>query len=208
MMGYLARILVGDMKPRFKRVCFRIHTEYQWGCGWTRNGANASFEKAMARAFADAEWAVTFPTKGSGSCVTVRKFGQYLYLHPMEVTGYLLPDCISEVAEILASIDKEIVFGVDEVRLDDDVYALSDADVVLLFTEHKREIWDAIAPKIAQVDPKQLRGYVFDELLEDAVIPRNNESCGGVLSSNMVEYAMLCNEATTLLTIWKLYAKP
>ncbi len=202
-LGKIAQILVDDIEPQFKRVRFTLSTDYQWGSGWDNYLSKEAFDDAMCSCFGSNGWNVREPEESSG-CVTVRKYdGQYLYLHPMEITGYIRPDALSELNDILSEVSEDIIHSHDGGKLGEDVYALSDCDVARLFSEHKAEIWDEISPFVNKTDPKYLNNDIFDKLLPEAVIPRNNESSGVGYFSSMIEYGMLINEAASILEMQK-----
>ncbi len=197
-LGKIAKILVGDLEPEFKRFRIGLTTDYEWGSGWPNHLSSVAFDNVMYKFFSSNGWHVREP-EDSGGCITARKHGQYLYLHPMEISGYIRPENLTELRDIVSLVGENIIHSHDEGRLGEDVYALSDCAVVRLFADHKKEIWEALEPLVNENDPKYLNNHIFDELLEDTVIPRNDELSGICLSSASIEYGMLVNEAATLL---------
>ncbi len=201
-LGKIAEILVDGLEPQFKRVRFNLSTDYQWGSGWDNLHSNEVFTDAMRSCFGSNGWNVRGP-EDSG-CVTVRTFdGQYLYIHPMEITGYIRSDALPEINDILSEVSEDIIHSHDGGKLGEDVYALNDCDVARLFSKHKAEIWDEISPVVNETDPKYLNNTIFDKLLPEAVIPRNDESAGVGYFSSMIEYGLLINEAASILEMQK-----
>ncbi len=199
-LGKIAKILVGDRKPAFRRVRFNLVTDYKMGSGWGFAGrfASANFRDAMVNFFGSNGWAVRLP-EDSYTCVTVRKNGQYLYLHPMEITGYIKEESLEELRTILSFVPEDVLHGFDEGRLGEEVYSLSDGDIVNLFREHKAEIWSILSSALAKHEGKPIEWVVWDYVSSEAIIPRDNETSGGGRSSSDIENVLLINEAASLL---------
>jgi len=89
----------------YKRVYIGIHGDYQMGTGWNRQQANA-FHTEVHNKLRSYGFTVNEPNDNSGSCAELSKgykFDKtYLYLHPMEFTGYLKDEDCEKVLSALS----------------------------------------------------------------------------------------------------------
>ncbi len=195
----IAKIITEDMVPKFRRVRINIHTAYQWGPGWTGNVAlNArAFAYAIRQAFTSAGWNVVAPDIFC-SALEAYSHGQYLYLHPMEITGYICEKSLEEVRNILLTVNKEIIYSVDEGTFYEGVYDITDSDVLRAFWNHKDEVWKIIKETVAKHPNATKESLVWNYLYPQAAIPRANKEGGLILSSSNIEYIYLLNEVDSI----------
>ena len=86
---------------KYKDIHFRIDSGYQFGRGFDET-KSAAFNEEITKLFIDAGWSVKQPTS-RGTCATVNKEKNRLYLHPTDVSGELETTLIPEVENILSN---------------------------------------------------------------------------------------------------------
>ena len=121
----------------YKRVRIPIITSYVWGSGWPNTQDGYKFDAEVRNALEKAGFEVN-EAKDSSSCLFIReKDGPYLYLHPMEFTGYLTDKQVFRVLEALDSVDS--ITGVGDV-VAEDVYKISDSAYRGFLMRHVKKI--------------------------------------------------------------------
>lgn len=88
----------------YRKVYFRIRTNC-YNSGWSSDADRAVFKEESRRLFQDLGWAVTLGS--NGSCDTVAKDRQDLYLHPSSFSGVLEEAIIHHPAPARATVKSE-----------------------------------------------------------------------------------------------------
>ena len=110
----------------YRKVYIRIASSYRYDTGWPDEGAEDAFLAESRRLFQGAGWELHPGRPGSGTCDTVTKGLQELYLHPMEFSGVIREEEIPAVREVLSPAECFHCQGVDcyekYMELSDEVY--------------------------------------------------------------------------------------
>lgn len=127
----------------YRKVYFRIDSDYKWDIGFSSDAEKLRFHQEAADLFRSTGWEIK---PRSRDCIsnTVVKGVQNLYLHPMEFSGVISEDEISQIEALLAVATSFRCRGTDryEKFLD-----MSD-DAYMEYLESKRiEITAAILEK-------------------------------------------------------------
>ena len=188
-MTELKSILFNGIKPSFKAVHIQINAGYVWGKGWTVD--STPFESEIATLFDNNDWNLSFPEKGSGCCIKAYKKGQYLYLHPMCIEGYIDPKNETEITMMLKDAT---TFKVNQLYYSGDVYDMADSSIISLYNEHVEKV-----NKLILLFFKEKRRFndVFDILYKDSKVARKGELY--VMSSCDVQYQALELMVRTLI---------
>ena len=88
----------------YRKVYIRIASSYRYDTGWPDEGAEDAFLAESRRLFQGAGWELHPGRPGSGTCDTVTKGLQELYLHPMEFSGVIREEEIPAVREVLSPV--------------------------------------------------------------------------------------------------------
>lgn len=80
---------------KYVHAYFRIEAGYEWGRGMSQDAAT-SFDKKLSAMFAPLGFS---PVQSdiSGGCVTMHRGKESLYCHPMDLSGYILPESIPAI---------------------------------------------------------------------------------------------------------------
>ncbi len=90
------------MDKTYQEVYFYLDSQYKHGRGWLSQTAAMEFHDEIDRLFTEAGWEIREDSRsGYGSCDSALKEKQELYLHPMMVSGVLLPEEIPSVEAVL-----------------------------------------------------------------------------------------------------------
>lgn len=122
----------------YRKVRIGIDSAYKWGQGWTHQDAEV-FHVQVINGLFDAGFTIK-SEKHSGSSPSIIGKNQfdptYLYLHPMEFTGYMKTEDVKKVLEVLNSCDCVSVYKTEL----GDVYELSDVEYGKILAKHSAEI--------------------------------------------------------------------
>lgn len=121
----------------YRKVYIRIASSYRYDTGWPDEGAEDAFLAESRRLFQGAGWELHPGRPGSGTCDTVTKGLQELYLHPMEFSGVIREEEIPAVREILSPAECFHCQGVD---CYEKYMELSDEEYLTLLGSRRDEI--------------------------------------------------------------------
>lgn len=125
------------VKASFKTFRFNIYCGYEWGQGYTDSEQKEFFEDIVCPAVMK-EMGWSFRKGDNGSAPTGTKYDEgYVYMHPMEITGYIRLDLADK---LIKSFEK---FGEEKVRVTSyitcffNVFDMKDRDVAKYYYLHK-----------------------------------------------------------------------
>lgn len=121
----------------YRKVYIRIASSYRYDTGWPDEGAEDAFLAESRRLFQGAGWELHPGRPGSGTCDTVTKGLQELYLHPMEFSGVIREEEIPAVREVLSPAECFHCQGVD---CYEKYMELSDEEYLTLLGSRQAEI--------------------------------------------------------------------
>ena len=88
----------------YKEVYFYLDSQYKYGQGWLSEEDAEGFHDEINRLFSGAGWKIRKDSL-SGACDSAFKGKQELYLHPMMLSGVMLPEEIPGVEELLCGAE-------------------------------------------------------------------------------------------------------
>lgn len=194
----LKETLMKDLKPNYTSVKFFIDAGYKWGKGWTVD--STPFKNEMLDIFMhQLKWDVTIPAEDSSSAIKVKKWGEYLYLHPMELSGYMNEKEITSMAQILSDCQ---TFGLKSVKNLGGLYSLAESEIFKIFT--RSDVVEALDNLLFSVFNTPRYDYIiFDKIYHNVRIPLVDTYCGGS-SSNELQYLLILQEIEVLIRMGKL----
>ena len=121
---------------KLKKVMINIDSAYKWGTCWTLEEKRA-FEDEIYPALMSKGFRI-HNGDGYGSCETIKeKDGTYLYLHPMQFSGYMTIEDIQKVMDVLTNA--KTVNSVSTPILED-VERISDREYEYILVENAKLI--------------------------------------------------------------------
>ncbi len=117
----------------YRQVYFRIKSAYEAYGGWAEDHAAEQFRDETRSLFQKVGW--TLHPGGNGVCDTVTKGRQELYLHPMNFSGVIQEESISELENLLRGAQTFQCYATDRYE---EYLDMSD-DEYLELLESKRE---------------------------------------------------------------------
>lgn len=187
------------METKYRHVYFRIDTEsykYQNSyVGFTNEEQRKSFYDSIVSLFTTNGWQVEQP-KYSGSCPTVIKGKQSLYLHPRSFSGVVSMEELQEIEQLLSQGTTFKHYHMDIYR---EVYDLTDEEY-LTYLETKRE---DITKDILETYKTKRRNlykvsYVPESIYNKYKLERIGSSCDG-RSNGQLGYKFVCGIFKELL---------
>ena len=194
----LKKVIMRDLKPEYTIVKFFIDAGYKWGKGWTID--STPFKNEILQVFMkDLQWDVTIPAESSPSAMTAKKWGEYLYLHPMELSGYMKEKNIPNMARVLADCR---TFGLESVKTFGGLYSLTESEMFNIFA--RQDVIEALDKLLFSVFSTPHYDYIiFDEVYCDVRIPLLDSYCGG-MSMDEFLYLLILQEIEVLIRMGKL----
>lgn len=122
---------------KYKKVIFNLDTAYKWGRGWTSAEAQA-FEDEVYPKLEEAGYTIRRSIDSMASDTIDEKDGTYLYLHPMDWSGYLKEEDIEKIYNILKSVSPDICHVTSYKTWD--CYELSDYKYEQILCENASDI--------------------------------------------------------------------
>ena len=204
----LQKILVGYLKPTYKKVHINIKSGYELEKGWTI--PQEQFKAEIFNIFKDLGWEITVPAESSGIAMSVKKYGQYLYLHPMLFSGYLTE---KEILILQKKLNKAKSISIETIEILDDVYDLSNYTLRKIFKENIEKIDEILIKRFTSFKNKETSpikyGYgisiFLEEITREMKIFRNNKnSYLDCCDTSSMEYFLLEDELNFLLRSGKI----
>ncbi len=135
-MKTIEKVMENIVAP-YRQIRIAIKSGYRAGSGWKGNEDKCNqFEEDTRREFRAEGWKVVVD-EYSGFSDRVYKDGQYLYLHPMDITGYIRSENLDEITGILARCS---TVSVCVVFWGDSVYEVTDDEIRAAFRSHRTEV--------------------------------------------------------------------
>lgn len=109
----------------YRKVHFRIDSDYKWSVGFSSNTEAQRFHQEAADLFCSAGWKIE---PGARDCIsdTAAKGMQNLYLHPMDFSGVIDEEEIPHIESLLATAQSFHCRGTDRYEefldMSDDAY--------------------------------------------------------------------------------------
>lgn len=179
----------------FKRVYIGIHSDYQMGTGWTEKQAN-TFHTEVHNKLRSYGFTVDEP-KDSYSCAILSKGYKhdktYLYLHPMEFTGYIRDEDCEKVMSALAECKCIKDFTL---KFQHECYDLRDVQYSNLITQNAMNIINRFKENYDKTDKSVIDDFAW-EFAKNNNIPRVGDKSG--FSSDDIGY----NTIRNILTVAK-----
>lgn len=119
----------------YKDIYFRIKAGYKWGEGM-EDKQKAAFYAEIQSIFESAGWNITKP-KFSGCCPEAHKGISRLYCHPMDISGELAENLVTEVKELLQQGTTFEHYHTDEYET---IFDMSDEAYQSYLDENKEQI--------------------------------------------------------------------
>ena len=127
--------------PMYQKTYFDIDSDYRWGIGYSSDEARAAFQEESSELFEKLGWSIKPGEPGRGICDTALKGKQELYLHPMQFSGVIRND---EISEIEGALHTAKTFRLRETRCFDRYEDMSDEAYAAYLDEHRGEMVQAI----------------------------------------------------------------
>jgi hypothetical protein len=128
----------------YYRVYFRINTpsyyKNKYGVGFENQEDRKIFSDAVMNTFINAGWIVKEKAY-SGSCCTVIKDKQELYLHPQSFSGIVKDENITSIEQLISNND---LFKFEKTDIYDEVYDLSDREYLDILKSKRTNIENEI----------------------------------------------------------------
>lgn len=152
----------------YRQVYFRIRSQYDYDSYWPDEEAKSTFREESRRLFQKAGWELR--PGGNGTCDTVKKGKQELYLHPMNFSGIIRMDEVPRIEELLGRAKSFRCCGVDYYK---EYFDLSDEEY-LAQLEAKRDEIQAEILKRCQTKRRNLyvTGSVIEAVAQKFSVPR------------------------------------
>lgn len=181
----------------FLKTRIGIETAYKWGEGWTTQEAK-DFENELYPKLIREGFAIEQP-KDSIGCDHIRKGNNIglvnyhdktdLYLHPMELTGYIRKDDLSDLLRILGSCD--CIHKIGQLTTSE-VYDITDAGYIELLMNNAVNIKENFIDKLHENERfKRLYGNDGFEFAKKFRLPRVGDGTG--ISSCDVDVSFVSN---------------
>lgn len=123
--------------PKFKTFRFRIESGYEWGHGYTDSAKADFFEKEVCPSVMK-EMGWSFIAGHSGTAPMGRHDNEgFVYMHPMEITGYINPELISKLVNAFKKFGEEKVTVSSDVIWYFSVFDMKDKEVENYYYLHK-----------------------------------------------------------------------
>jgi len=119
----------------FKRVYFRIKAGYIWGKGMPED-KNEMFRQELSQIFTPMNFALKKKTIASASDEYIRD-NEYLYCHPMSLSGALFEETIKELTEKLKKVKS---FELKQVDVYNDIYLYEEKELKSVLNSQKEKI--------------------------------------------------------------------
>lgn len=175
---------IGLTESVYKKVRINLITAYKWGRGWTSSEAEA-FKNEVFPALERAGFVIKEGTS-YGGCETLtdkENFSQtYLYLHPMEFTGYLKDEDIEKVLNVVKNCTCIERVEAPQIEI---AYDVTDEEYASILADHSKELLEMMREA---KEKKRLYDFEFD-FMRGYRIPRVGDS--SCLSSSDFEYKWL-----------------
>ena len=125
------------VNPSFKTFRFNIYCGYEWGSGYIASGQKEFFEDVVCPAVME-EMGWSFQKGDSGSAPIGAKHDEgYVYMHPMEITGYIRPDLADKLIKSFEKFREGKVRVTSDITYFFDVFDMEDRDVAKYYYLHK-----------------------------------------------------------------------
>ena len=123
--------------PEYKTFRFHLKSGYEWGAGYTDLSKKEFFEKKVCPAVAKAmDW--SFIQRKNSDCPFSAKYNEgYMYMHPMEITGYIKTELIAKLVNAFNKFGDGKVTVSSDVTWYFDVFDMKDRDVAKYYYLHK-----------------------------------------------------------------------
>lgn len=168
----------------YRNVHFRLESGYRWGIGLDQSKSE-EFHEEINNLFIDAGWEIK-QKEFSCACPEAEKGKNRLYLHPMDASGELQEDMVSEVEEILS---KGKTFKHYHTDIYEILYDMSDEEYQSWLNERKenieKDILEAFATKRKNLFITNTSG-VIQNVKEKYHLPRVQQHINR--SSNDIEW--------------------
>lgn len=119
----------------YRSIHFRLESGYKWGEGMEEDRTN-DFYDDITNLFKNGGWTIK-EKRSSSSCPVVTKDKNRLYLHPMDASGELQEDLISEVEEILSKGKTFTHYNTDIYEI---LHDMSDEEYQIYLEENRNNI--------------------------------------------------------------------
>lgn len=130
---------ISRLKP-YKSVYFRVKTPTYYpstgGVGFSKEEEGIKFHNEAVNLFLKAGWEIK-KKQYNGRCNEVSLNKQYLYLHPQNFSGAILPENIEGIKYL---INTAALFSCYHIDIYDDVYDLSDEEYLSVLEANKYDI--------------------------------------------------------------------
>lgn len=179
----------------YKRVYFRINTpsyynQNSYGVGFKDQEAGELFDKFVTELFLNDGWEIK-EKRYSGSCSTVTKDKQELYIHPQSFSGVILTENIQYIEQLISN---KSLFKFERTDIYEDVFDLSDDEYLKILESKKMEIERDILERF-KTKRRNLyytsTGSMLDKVSDKYRIKRLSHYVG-VYSSSDIDYKFIC----------------
>lgn len=177
-------LTIGLKESVYKKVRINLISAYKWGRGWTPSEAE-TFKNEVFPALERAGFVIKEGTS-YGGCETLtdkEKFSStYLYLHPMEFTGYMKDEDIEKVLDVVRNCSCIERVEAPQIEI---AYGVTDQEYASILAEHSKEILEMAREA---KEKKKLYDFEFDFMRMHRIPRVGDSSC---LSSSDFEYKWL-----------------
>lgn len=129
----------------YKRVYFRINTpsyyKSSYGVGFENQEESNNFDRVAINIFLKDKWKIK-EKRNNGSCTTIVKDKQELYLHPQSFSGIVLEQNIPNIEQLLKKENDMFKFECTDIY--DDIFDISDEEYINILESKKQEIENCI----------------------------------------------------------------
>ena len=124
--------------PMYKTFRFGVESGYVWGQGYSTTNQQNFFNNVVCPAvIKEMEWAFTYG-ESSRDCPTGAKYNEgYVYMHPMEITGYIKPELIDKLVNAFNKFGDGKVVVSSDVTWYFSVFDMKDREVTKYYYLHK-----------------------------------------------------------------------
>lgn len=173
---------------KIKRFNIRMDNKlYRWGQGWVSDTAKREFDLYILTIFKAAGYQIKMPDISGGCYEIVLPYHDKatVYMHPLEFSGFALPEDIEKIYYLMRTLDMCSNFSVKIW----DIYDVSDSKYRSILAQHAKEILE-----IAKEYKKACNGYLYSFEM-DFVSVNRIPSIGkiGVLCSSDVDVEFISN---------------
>jgi len=182
---------------KYKRVYFRIHTQmyynnHSYGVGFQNQQDRELFDITVTNIFLNDGWEIKKEKyKSSGSCTTVIKDKQELYLHPQSFSGVVLEENISYIENLISN---SCIFKFEKTDIYEDVFDITDEEYLKILESKKEEIRNDL---LEIYKTKRSNLYITSYSPIDKIVSKYRISrlthYVGVYSSSDIEWEFIIN---------------